>query len=388
MFIPARRAAARATRRQRLAVVDSHFPWALSGFRYHEAEEIHRRRPDTLFFSLFHLTDPFPAPVYPLEAFPTLAPEAGITDVYMVFLNFAAGVLGVEGLDGVPATPGARSDISLKATLDRWGMRAHVTLYPGGGLLPDTDPSVIAAIRRRSATVFTSIPELLGAGVNIVPAAVPVPADFYQLHERRVPRSAGLRIVFVGDDRPRKGLLVLLDAMSELDGGFELDVIGPHERHADRLSAVSARCHGWLPPAKLREVLWQCDVVVSPATRDLTSDGYGDTGMIDGFPTTAARVAMLAGCCLIASNPLSDNSMLQRGEDYVWVPERDPTALAKALQVARENADAHRRIAARGASTIRRRCDVKVVVESKLAQMGFSSRTRAVPPADLRDVQS
>ncbi|MGA7987266.1 MAG: glycosyltransferase family 4 protein [Candidatus Dormiibacterota bacterium] len=346
----------------------------MSGFRYHEGEEIHRRRPDTLFFSLFQLTDPFPAEVHPLAVFPTLAVAAGVTDVYMVFLNFAAGVLGVEGLAGVPSTPGARSDISLRSTLDRWGMRSHVTLYPGGGLVRETDPSVIENISRRSTTVFTSVPELLGAGINMVPTTVPVPGDFYQWRERIAPRDSRLRIAFVGDDRPRKGLLVLLDAMAKLDSRFHLDVVGPHERHADRLAEVGARCHGWLHPARLREVLWQCDVVVSPATRDLSSDGYGDIGMIDGFPTTAARVAMLTGCCLIASNPSFDVSMLKPGEDYIRVPERDPGALAQALRLMREDVSARRRIATQGASTIRRICDVSTVVERKLAQMGFPSR--------------
>src|SRR5207248_9953556 len=101
-LVRAARTAARRRQAGRLAVLDTHFPWLISGFRYHEAEEILRRRPDTLFFSLFGLTDPFPAPVHPLASFPERAAAAGVTDVYLVFLNFAAGILGVEGRPGVP----------------------------------------------------------------------------------------------------------------------------------------------------------------------------------------------------------------------------------------------------------------------------------------------
>src|ERR1700730_14542422 len=55
---------------RRLAYVDDVFPWMLSGFRYHEAHAIWELRPDTLFFSLWDLTDPFPAPVHRLTDFP------------------------------------------------------------------------------------------------------------------------------------------------------------------------------------------------------------------------------------------------------------------------------------------------------------------------------
>ena len=61
--IPVRRLMAGAGSRRRLAVVDSHFPWVVSGFRYHEGEELLRQRPDTLFFSLYRMTDPFPTRV-------------------------------------------------------------------------------------------------------------------------------------------------------------------------------------------------------------------------------------------------------------------------------------------------------------------------------------
>ena len=349
-------------------MVDSHFPWLLSGFRYHEAEEFLRRRPDTLFFSLFRLTDPFPTAVHSLASFPTVAPAAGVTDIHLVFLNWAAGVLGVEGEPEFPSVPGARADVSLSEPLERWGILAHSTLYPGGGLFPDTDASVIAEVAQRSANVFTTVPRVADIVPDAIPTSVPVPARFYW-HEPRE-EAGDLRLVFVADDRPRKGLKTLLDAIPQLGTGFHLDVVGPHERHETRLKAAGAELHGWLSPARLREVLWTSDVIVAPATRDLAEDGYGDTGLVDGFPTTAARVAMVAGCCLVGSNPTSDYSMLKPGIDYVEVPERDPDALASTILALRADPARRRRVACHGAESIRLHCDVSAVVALKLERMG------------------
>jgi glycosyltransferase involved in cell wall biosynthesis len=370
--IPIRRfATRRAGTRRRLAVVDSHFPWTVSGFRYHEGEEFLRRRPDTLFFSLYEMTDPFPTRVYPLAEFPTRAAAAGVTDVYMVFFNWAAGILGVAGPDGFREIAGAREDISLLPAMTRWGMRAHVTIYPGGGLFPDTPKSAVEEIARRSATIFTTVDEVAEVVPNAIRTTVPVPGDFYGFRSRRLTRRP--RLVFVGDDRPRKGLGTLLDAMELAGCDYELDVVGPHERHLDRLVRLGARLHGWLEPEELRKVLWECDVVVAPATVDRPEDGYGDTGVIDGFPTTAARVAMLTGCCLVGSNPSADTSLLQPGLHYLEFPERDPAGLAHVLQQLATDDDLRARIATAGAEMLRSQCDVGRVVVAKLEHMGLAA---------------
>jgi hypothetical protein len=92
--------ARRKIRGRRLAYIDSHFPWQRSGFRYADALALHEARPDTVFFSMYELRDPFPAPVLALAQFPRLAPSLGITDVYGVFLGFMAGALGLHGGSG------------------------------------------------------------------------------------------------------------------------------------------------------------------------------------------------------------------------------------------------------------------------------------------------
>jgi hypothetical protein len=131
-----RRLARRLLGRRRLAVLDTHFPWRLSGFRFHEFSEIHRQRPDTVFFSLYRMTEPFSAPVHRLAEFPRLAPRLGITDVYFVFLNFTVGLLGLSDHPDAHSVLGVRRDISLDQAFHDCGMRVHVTIYPGGGSCP------------------------------------------------------------------------------------------------------------------------------------------------------------------------------------------------------------------------------------------------------------
>jgi glycosyltransferase involved in cell wall biosynthesis len=357
--------------RRRLAVVDTHFPWKISGFRYFEAKAILDLQPDTMFFALYRCTDPFPAEVHPLADFPLVAPAGGVTDIYMVFLHLASGILGIEGTPGLSGTVGARGDISLQSVLSRYHIRAHSMIYPGGGWTPQCNPDVIAEVGRRSTTTFSNIPGIDKTIPDVVPVVCPVPADLYALRERSAVRGEELKLVFVGDDQPRKGLATVLDAYELLDAGFRLTVVGPHERHADRVTSRGITTYGWLSPEDLRDVVSEADVVISPATFDLPEDGYGETGLADGFPATAAAVAMLSGCCMVGSNPLRDHVLLKPDKDYIEIPERNPFALADALKRLRGAPDLRRKIAAHGAATLRSRADAHVVARFKLKRMGF-----------------
>jgi glycosyltransferase involved in cell wall biosynthesis len=371
--VPVRRAVARLARRRRLAVVDTHFPWKISGFRYHEAEALLRLRPDTMFFSLYRCTDPFPAPVYALEDFPTIAPAAGVTDVYAVFLNLASSILGIEATPGLSGTPGARNDISIRPVLERFGIRVHVTVYPGGGWTPNVNPEVVREVGRRCATVFSNIPGIDELLPDVVRVTAPLPCDFYRWRERgNRDRREPLRLVFAGDDQPRKGLATLLAACEMLGPKYPLTVVGPHDRFAGRMAALGATRHGWLSPEGLRDLVSTADVVVSPATHDLPTDGYGDTGLADGFPTVATAVAMLTGCAMVGSNPIGDHFLLRRGHDYIEVPERDPAALAVAIENLHADRDHLARLARTGAATLRERADAVAVASSKLAHMGLA----------------
>jgi glycosyltransferase involved in cell wall biosynthesis len=358
-------AARRRHRGRRLAVVDTHFPWQISGFRYQEGLEIRERRPDTLFFSWHALTDPFPANVYPLAAFPRLAARSGVTDVYLVFLNVAIAFLGLHEHPGAAEVAGIPS-FSQGKVVDSLGLRVHVQLYPGGGLLPTTPPAILRAVSDRCATVFSNVGEVEQAvpGTEFVPMLVGAGAYPYR------PRGPAerLRLVFVGDDRPRKGLRTLVDAFNTLPEGFSLDLVGPHDAELARLKNPHFRAHGWLEPAELLELYKRTDVFVSPSTVE-TEDELA-IGMIDGFPTTAAAEAMASGCVLVSSNPRKEFRALRPGHDYVDVPDRDPHALAETLMKLNGDRGHLARMAVRGAARVRE-FSTEVVVTRKLAAMGL-----------------
>jgi glycosyltransferase involved in cell wall biosynthesis len=357
-----------------LAILDTHLPWSISGFRHSEFCQFVRERPNTVAFSLYRMAEPFPVHVHRLADFPAMAARLGITDVYLVFLNFALGVLGLSQTPAAARVQGMRSDISLASTLERRGIRSHVTIYPGGGLAPDVPDDILEAVGERTSTVFTSVP----AVASIIPAArmvhVPLDTTFYGWTER--PRSQVLRLVFCGDDRPRKGLRTLIGAYNAIGRGpvaerFHLDIVGPNEHYAAELQNPRFTLHGWLDPTRLREVFRSADVVVSPQTRDLPGE-QGDTGVVDGFPTTAARSGMSTGCALVASNPLEDERIIKPDRDYVSVPERDVEALAAALIALAEDRDRVRELGRRGAARIRETCAADIVVKGKLRAMALT----------------
>ena len=197
----------------RLAYIDSHFPWRRSGFRYADALALHEARPDTVFFSMYEMRDPFPAPVLPLAQFPRLAPSLGITDVYGVFLGFMAGILGLR--QDRTGEPEPIQGLDLSRVLRHEGIRAHAGLYPGGGFVA-TEAGFADARRLVEAAdrVFSWAPAVL----EHVPGVTAIePATFDTAFYAATPRDFGARpleLLFVADARPRKGLSVALGGSS------------------------------------------------------------------------------------------------------------------------------------------------------------------------------
>ena len=365
---------------RRLAVVDTHFPWQISGFRYRESLELQSLRPETLFFSLHALTDPFPARVLPLASFPRVAARAGVTDVYLVFLNLAVAFLGLAD-DPAAADVAGVPPFSARKVVDSLGIRVHVQLYPGGGLLPTTPPAILRAVAARCATVFTNVHEVEAEIPNASFVPMLVGASAYPFCAR--PVRDQLRLVFVGDDKSRKGLVTLIDAFNMLPEGFHLDIVGPNERHLRRLENARFRAHGWLGPTELRRLYESCDVFVSPATVE-TEDTL-TRGTIDGFPTTAAAEAMASGCALVSSNPRREFRGLRPDLHYVDVPEREPEALVDALKMLQADREQLAALAARGAARVRAFA-TEIVVPQKLAAMGLPAPQQAANslPAETR----
>ena len=367
----ARRALGRlAHRGRRLAYVDTHFPWRRSGFRYDEALALYEARPDTLFFSLWKMTDGFPARVRPLADFPRIATSHGVTDVYAVFLDCAAGLLGVPQPGAVQGPPPPTVPPNLSSVLDRAGIRFHVGLYPGGGLT--VSPPRLAQARQvaeRAASVWSWVPQIHDfPHVHAVPPAIVNPR-FYRAVTRDWDAER-LRVVFAGDGSQRKGIDVALAAFDALDDRFVFDVVGPHEpRRAQLREPDRTTFHGWLDPERLRDVFERAHVFVSPIRTE--PDGLGGE-MVDGFPTTTAGSAMASGCLLIAGNPGRDHSVLAPGATHLELDEVTPAALSAALGRAAADRGWAQRVAEEGARTVRRHLDVFTAIRSRLEALDLA----------------
>ncbi|HET6865839.1 MAG TPA: glycosyltransferase [Solirubrobacteraceae bacterium] len=356
---------------RRLALLDTHFPFALSGFRWHEAKAMLELLPDTVFFSLHETGEGWPVTVRPLETFPAVAGELGITDVYSVFLNFAVGLLGLEGHPGTDKCAGIVPGIAITPELWNLGIRFHTTLYPGGGLVADIDPELLRAVATRAETVFTNATEVVSAVPDAVRIAGSIANEFYAFRDR--PRREGqpFRIVFAADDRPRKGLDTALAAFQLLDARFVLDIAGPNERYLEGIPRDRITLHGFLEPERLRELYWSADAFVSPVRPEGPDGPPEELGLIDGFPTTTASEALASGCALISANPRGDHWVLAAGEHYLEIPSQDPVALAGALDQLERDRELRDRLARQGASRVREMMDVQATTRLKLGVMGF-----------------
>lgn len=361
------------TRSRRLAYLDSTFPWIRSGFRYHEATALHELAPDTLFFSLWDTTDPFPAPVHALADFPGIALREGITDAYGVFQLFLAGVVGLHPSD--PKDPHAMEGLDLSHWLRATGVRLHGSIYPGGGFT--STPAGLAqaqALTDRLTTTFSYVPEVLAGVVGVTPVDQAfTETRFYAPSEERWRNRGKVVCLFAADSPPRKGLEVALGAFRDLSPeAFHLHVAGPHQHRREELPAELATFHGWLDPADLRALHRQTHVFISPVSAEPAGSADAFSGVTDGFPTQAAADAMSSGCLLVSSNPASDRRVLAPGVHYLEC-EPDPRELRELLQAVAQDPSRLRHIAEAGSAQVRERMDVRSGIRAKLGHMGLAT---------------
>ena len=348
--IPARGSA------KRLAVVDTHFPWRVSGFRYWESLEILRQRPDTVFFATARREDPFPAPVHPFHEFLRLAARGEFSDVYGVFLNLAASLAGRAVLPSGDLVPGADPSMDISRLMERTGLRLHATFYAGGGLEPSTAPEVIRDVGSRCATVFTNLPEVEALLPGARPCLLPVNVGFYEAPPRTP--STPIEVAFIHANAARKNFPYLASAFNRLDPSFHLHLVGNWERELHQLTNKNYTFYGEIDPEGVREVHRKSHVFVVCSSEDQFAN--------DGWPTTSGADAMSSGCLLVAVNHRKDHRTLKPGEDYLEIDLADPDSLVTRLNWVRDHAPEALRIAARGSATVRRLHDHRAQVEAKL----------------------
>jgi glycosyltransferase involved in cell wall biosynthesis len=360
-------------RGRRVAYLDSTFPWQRSGFRYHEALALHELQPDAMFFSMWDLTDPFPAPVHPLADFPRLARRGGVTDIYAVFSLFLESLVGMRPEGTVEPHPMEALDLS--AFNADAGIKVHGTIFPGGGLT--TTPEGIAAaqeLTRRLDTTFSYVKEVLEnvEGVTYIQQAL-TETRYYEQTTERWEKPAPLVCMFAADPTPRKGLDIALAAFAELDPSrFHLHVVGPHEHRREEFPAELMTFHGWLAPERLRELHRETHVFLSPVSAEPPGPPGSFQGVTDGFPTQAASDAMSGGVLLVSANPAEDHRVFTPGEHYIELPA-EVGPFRQALLDLAADPERTRRLAEAGSDRQREQMDVRRGVAQKLEAIGIDT---------------
>jgi glycosyltransferase involved in cell wall biosynthesis len=206
---------------------------------------------------------------------------------------------------------------------------------------PGWERAVYRAVERRylrsvdgfilnSSTTRAAV-EALGAGGRPAVVAYPggdrlgPPLDPDQVR-RRAAGPGPLRLLFVGNLIPRKGLHTLLDALRQIPAGWELRIAGstgvdPAYTALIRRRMVSLKPASILGPLDDRGLAAQyalSDLLVVPSSYE----GFGIVyleGMGFGLPA-------------IASTAGAAHEIIQHGENGFLVPPGDPAALAACIQ--------------------------------------------------------
>lgn len=341
--------------KRRLAVIDTKFPWMMSGFRYWENYYIKEQKPDTLFFAVQPHTDPFPSKVYYLNEFENIVATHGITDVYCVFLNLALSLLG-ENTFEKGNVPGSNSLWSIKEIIEKYSLQLHTTLYPGGGLDPNTPEEHISRLGKSCKTIFTNINEVS----SLLPDSLYIPGiintEFYKMEEKQ--KNFPIQLIYCADRAARKDFPTLVKAFNKLNNDFHLHIVGNWGNELGSLTNPNFTFHGSLNPLQLRQLYKQCNVFISCSTQDKYA--------LDGFPTTAAAEAMATGCILISTNARKDERIFQAGKDYFEIPEQSPEMLARTLDTLRNNFPYVQDVGYQAASKAQTILDAKTNVKKKL----------------------
>lgn len=217
-----------------------------------------------------------------------------------------------------PALAAARTGLApVVGTFHRAGAdRAYRLLGPAFASLARRLAARVAVSEAARATL-ESVVGALWAGVEILPNAV----DLARAAEARADPfpSPGTTVVFVGRHERRKGLEVLLEAFSLLEGEASLWVVGdgPLRRELEARHAGARICFlGRLGDREADRRVAGADVLVAPS---LGGESFG----------VVLLEAMAAGTAVIASD--LPGYRLAGGDAARYVPPGSPTALAAGI---------------------------------------------------------
>jgi colanic acid/amylovoran biosynthesis glycosyltransferase len=150
-----------------------------------------------------------------------------------------------------------------------------------------------------------------------------------------VPGGRPVRLLSVGRLIEKKGFRVLIDACRLLRSSgfhFACQIVGEgpernrlHELVQRYQLSGMVRLMGPLPQTELVEILAQSSIFVFPAIRDSSGDS-------DNLPTVLIE-AMASSLPIVATEVAGIPEIVQRYENGILVPEKDPARLAEAIRV-------------------------------------------------------
>jgi glycosyltransferase involved in cell wall biosynthesis len=351
---------------RRLAVVDTHFPWRQSGFRYWENFEIYSQRPDTLFFATNPYSDymgnfvssDFPTPVHNVSRLIPMVVSEKITDIYCVFLNMAVSLIGNTRLSNGFMILESRPELNILPLIYEHNIKLHTTVYPGGGLQPNT-PLELCLLDKYYSTIFTNTQEVLTHYPNSIYVPGMINTEIYT--QKPKPKTPPIQLLFSAHLGLRKNFHQMAEAFNQLDDSFHLHIVGNWHDYLYLLSNDNYTYHDLLDPDQAAQIYQQAHVFISCSKADWSA--------LDGFPTTAAGDAMSTGCILVSNNPRKDRFVLQSGVDYLEITEN--RSLVDHLRWIKDHYDEGLSVGKNGTDKIRSLYASKVVVSTKLKAMGL-----------------
>ena len=146
-------------------------------------------------------------------------------------------------------------------------------------------------------------------------------------------------IFFLGRHEPRKGLGVLIEAMSYLPGDIRLKIAGegPQTETLKIKTRNDSRIQwlGRLDEAAKNRTLTEAQVFCAPS---LSGESFG----------VVLLEAMAAGTAIVASSLTAYSSVARDGKDAILVPPNDPTALSNAILEILNNPEKAQKMTASG----------------------------------------
>jgi glycosyltransferase involved in cell wall biosynthesis len=230
---------------------------------------------------------------------------------------------------------------------------------------------VLRRIVRGSDAVTAIATPTAGLLRRLAPGAEPVIVPFGAAVEprdvRQFPspaRYGPLRLLFVGRLVERKGVHVLLDAVSRLapESRPEVEIIGegPERARLERMAdergiAEGVRFLGFVPEEALEGALAGCDALVLPAVQDAKGD-------VEGLGVVLLE-AMAFARPVIASASGGITDIVRDGENGLLTPPGDASALASAIQRLSADRERAREMGRAGLEAVRGRFSWNAIVD-------------------------